>query len=194
MSNERSDLISRLVGNAETRRSFLRAKLNVNIPSQIRALRRRREMTQQELADKTGMKQSRVSAIESPGAVNFNLETLVRLAAAFRVALAVQFVPFSEMVDLENEFSQDRFDVTTIDDDAAFIEPARFSRASDDLARSDSGDVLREMIEPPNDRLRVVSIADGWEREARVGRAAVWPPSVAGGERNLNDLVRSGTR
>jgi transcriptional regulator with XRE-family HTH domain len=81
-------------------------------------------MTQKELADSAEMKQSRISAMERPGEVQFNLETLVRLAAAFKVGLKVQFVPFSNMLDWENDFSQDQFNATPIDGDTRFLNPA----------------------------------------------------------------------
>jgi len=67
------------------------------------------------------MKQSRVSAMEQPGAVNFNIETLVRSAATYGVGLVVRFVPFSEMLRWENSFDQDAFDVVPIGEDTEFI-------------------------------------------------------------------------
>jgi len=73
------------------------------------------------LAEQAGMKQARISAIESPGQVNFSLETLVRLAAAYQVGLQVKFVPHSVMLDWENHFNQDIFEVTHLTEDQAFI-------------------------------------------------------------------------
>lgn len=78
---------------------------------------------QSDLAQAAGMKQSRISVMEMPGAVNFNLETLVRLASVLRVGLLVKFVSFSEMLNWENDFSQDDFAVTRLDDDADFLIP-----------------------------------------------------------------------
>jgi transcriptional regulator with XRE-family HTH domain len=118
--NGKSDLINKLKRNRKTRESYLRAKLNINIPSQIRALRLRREMTQEGLAREAEMMQPRISAMERPGATKFNLDTLIRIAAAFKVGLIVKFVPFSEMLRWENGFSQDTFDVVTVDRDTAF--------------------------------------------------------------------------
>jgi hypothetical protein len=60
---------------------------------------------------------------ETPGAANITLETLARLAAAFKVGLVVKFVPFSEMLNWENAFSQDAFDVVKIDADREFLHP-----------------------------------------------------------------------
>jgi hypothetical protein len=69
------------------------------------------------------MKQSRISAMERPGETQFNVETLIRLAAAMKVALRVEFVSFSEMLEWENNFSQDAFNVRAIDNDIAFVDP-----------------------------------------------------------------------
>ena len=124
---DRSKIISRLVEDGKFRASYLRAKADVNIPSQIRALRRRRNLTQKALAKEADMLQSRISAMERPGETNFNLETLIRLAAALRTGLIVKFAPFSEVLQWENEFSQDSFDSSPIEQDQEFIgepEPA----------------------------------------------------------------------
>jgi transcriptional regulator with XRE-family HTH domain len=106
---------------AASRASYIRAKLNVLIPAQLRSLRLKRDLKQSDLAEEAGMKQSRISAMERPGAVNFNIETLVRTAAALKVGLEVKFVPFSEMLSWENTFNQDLFDVIPIDRDTRFL-------------------------------------------------------------------------
>src|SRR5207245_63900 len=59
-----------------------------------------------------------------PGANNLNLETLIRLASAFKVGLIVRFAPFSEMLHWENSFMPDAFDVTKLEKDKEFLEPA----------------------------------------------------------------------
>lgn len=127
---DRSHLIANLLSGRPSRESYIRAKLNVLIPSQIRGLRLKRPLTQTELADSADMKQSRISAMERPGQVQFNLETLIRLAAALRVALKVEFVSFSDMLAWENSFSQDRFRVLRIDEDASFLTPAQATSAA----------------------------------------------------------------
>jgi transcriptional regulator with XRE-family HTH domain len=124
--SERSKRISRLLESAASRASYIRAKLNVLIPSQIRALRlKQKNMTQKQLAALANMAQPRISAMERPGETKFNIETLVRLAAAFKVGLKIEFVPFSEMLEWENCFSQDEFEVTRIDGDSAFLNPVQ---------------------------------------------------------------------
>jgi transcriptional regulator with XRE-family HTH domain len=122
--SSRMKTISKLLESRENRESYIRAKLNHLIPSQIRALRLREEWTQKQLADESGMKQARISAVETPGVVNFSLETLIRLAAAYRVALQVRFVPYSAMIDWEDKYSQDTFAVTPIEDDGELVSPS----------------------------------------------------------------------
>ncbi len=122
---DRSALISKLSESGASRAAYIRAKVGVLISSQLRALRLRRFGTQERFAHEANMKQSRVSAMECPGAVNFNLETLVRAAATFRVGLKVEFVPFSQMLRWENSFSQDNFDVVKIEEDVAYLNPGQ---------------------------------------------------------------------
>lgn|SRR5208283_273937 len=121
--SERSKLINKLKLSRDSRESYTRAKLQVLLPSQLRALRLKNCMSQPVLAAASGMKQSRISAMEQPGRTNFNLETLVRMAATFRVGLVVKFVPFSEMLRWENEFNQDEFNPPTIEADIEFQVP-----------------------------------------------------------------------
>ena len=124
--SERSKTISRLIESRRSRAAYIKGKLNILIPSQIRALRLASEgmSKQSELAAAAEMKQSRISAMETPGAVNFNLETLVRLASVFKVGLVVKFVAFSEMLKWENDFSQDSFSVTQLNSDLDFLNPS----------------------------------------------------------------------
>jgi len=150
------DLINKLKNNRKTRESYLRAKININLPSQMRALRLRRQMKQEDLARETEMMQPRISAMERPGATKFNLETLIRLAAAFKVGLIVKFVSFSEMLKWENDFSQDIFNVPSIDEDVEFQKEEReqsslgapISPIIDESTRSMLGENPKSQQEP----------------------------------------------
>jgi transcriptional regulator with XRE-family HTH domain len=122
--SDRSTLISRLISDRDFRADYIRAKLDVLIPSQLRGLRRRDDLTQPQLAEMAGMKQARISAMETQGRVNFNRETLVRMAATYGVGLIVQFVTFSEMLEWENNYSQDTFNVTRLENDTDFLRPS----------------------------------------------------------------------
>jgi transcriptional regulator with XRE-family HTH domain len=133
--SERSEAISKLGSDVDARASYIRAKLGILVPSKIRALRLKSNMPRQrDLAVRAKMHQSRISMFETPGAANVTLETLARLAAAFKVALVVDFVPFSQMLRWENGYSQDSFDVTRIDNDYEFINPKKTESYSNTLA------------------------------------------------------------
>lgn len=95
----------------KVRSSAVHAKLSVLVPSQIRALRLRQGISQKQLAEKAGMLPPRVSMMEVPGAANFTLGTLARIAAAFNAGVVVQFVSYGAMVEWENGYSQDTFDL-----------------------------------------------------------------------------------
>lgn len=81
----------------EYRESFVASHVSNTIAAQIFMMREDREWTQKALAEKAGMKQSRISAIEDPDFENIEIATLRRLASAFDVGLSVRFVPFSEI-------------------------------------------------------------------------------------------------
>jgi transcriptional regulator with XRE-family HTH domain len=133
--SERLNLIHKLCESIDSRTSYIKAKLGVLVPSQIKALRINSEMPRQsDLARVAGLHQSRISMFETPGAANLTLETLARLAAAFKVGLIVKFVPFSEMLRSENEYSQDSFCVTPIDKDYEFLDPATVTERENDHA------------------------------------------------------------
>lgn len=99
------------------RDAFVASQIDVAIPYQIRALRERRNMPQEELAALSGMKQPRISAIERPGHGDVNVKTLRRIASAFDIALIVRFAPFSELVSLTESFSPDTFNVPSFSQD-----------------------------------------------------------------------------
>lgn len=127
---DRSTILSRLRSSFDTRRAYISAKISTLVPSQIRALRMKSDMPRQaDLARAAEMLQSRISMLETPGAANVTLDTLSRIAAAFKVGLIVKFVPFSEMLAWENSFSQDQFNVVKIDNDAMFSNPPQLAQA-----------------------------------------------------------------
>lgn len=81
------------------RDAFMVSDTANSIAAQIATLRAGRKWTQKELAEKVGMKQSRISYLEDPNFRNVEVATLQRLASAFDVALLVRMVPFSELVE-----------------------------------------------------------------------------------------------
>ena len=72
----------------------------VLISKQLKALREREEepLTQTELAEKAGMKQSRISELEGMNYSSWSISTLERLAKALGVSFSYSFVPWSELL------------------------------------------------------------------------------------------------
>ena len=101
----------------EYRDGYTQAQLSVEVPFQIRALRKARGWTQAQLAERSGIPQARISHVEQPGRDPLSLRTLYRLSAAFDVGLLVQFVPFSELVRREAAFDPKTFRVSSFKDD-----------------------------------------------------------------------------
>jgi hypothetical protein len=135
---ERLERISRLLSSQASRAAYIRGKLAVLVPSQIRQLRLKSVNPpmpkQADLAHDTEVHQSRISMFETPGAANVTIDTLSRIAAGLRCGVVIEFVPFSTMLQWENEFSPDSFDVVRLEKDDAFLrseaEQARRGQAS----------------------------------------------------------------
>ena len=114
------DSISHLwqeLSDKEYRDGYTEAQLSIEVPFQIRALRKARGWTQAQLAERCDIPQARISHIEQPGRDPLSLRTLYRLASAFDVGLLVQFVPFSELVRREAVFDPKTFRVSSFEDD-----------------------------------------------------------------------------
>jgi transcriptional regulator with XRE-family HTH domain len=104
--------------NKEYRDSYVAAHVSNTVASQISTLRERCGWTQKELAQKAGMSQSRISALEDPNYENIEVGTLKRLASAFDVALTVRFTPFSELATWTSELSEAKLLVTDFANDS----------------------------------------------------------------------------
>lgn len=121
--SEKSKLVRELQDKA-SRDAFVSSQMSIPLAFQILALREQRGLTQKQLAEKAGMLQPRIAAMERPSGSEPNLRTLKRLASAFDVALVVRFVPFSELVEWVGSFSPDTFVVPSFDEDLGMAEVA----------------------------------------------------------------------
>ena len=98
-SSSRASLIKRLGRGRESRAQFVSSHIDKTISFQLRAIRERQELSQEKLAEMSGMNQNAISRLESDWYAKATLSTLKRLAAALDVALIVRFVPFGQLVD-----------------------------------------------------------------------------------------------
>jgi transcriptional regulator with XRE-family HTH domain len=90
------------IRNKRSREALVDAHLRNGIAFQIRAMRRERNWTQDDLAGQSEMKPTQITRVENPGYGSHTLTTLKRIAAAFDVALVVRFVPFSELLEWDS--------------------------------------------------------------------------------------------
>ncbi len=102
------------------RHSYAEECLNTMIASQIKVLRDQREMTQGELAEKTGMRQPRLSVLEDASYSSWSINTLKRLARAFDVALSVRFESFSDVILDFESLSREFLERPAFKDDPLF--------------------------------------------------------------------------
>lgn len=83
---------------SEFRNQFFRTEREIDIPAQIKALRKMRRLRQAELAEKAGTQQSAISRLERAQEAKWELETLVRLAEALDARLSVVIEPYEEVI------------------------------------------------------------------------------------------------
>jgi transcriptional regulator with XRE-family HTH domain len=101
---ERSSPEQRLIEqlrDPEYRRGFVEGHAKDTVAFQLRAMRKANDWDQRDVAEKLGNRklQPMISRYENPDYGKYSISTLLELAAAFDVALAVRFVPFSELVE-----------------------------------------------------------------------------------------------
>lgn len=91
------------------REEFALAMLKRMVPFQIRAIRKKREMSQAELAQSSNLTQGVISRAEDPDYGNLTLNTIGRIAAGLDLAFVGQFVPFSDLVKFTEDLSERKF-------------------------------------------------------------------------------------
>jgi transcriptional regulator with XRE-family HTH domain len=104
----------------EARRDYADEFLSSYIALQIKTLRQQRGWSQEELARRSGMKQSRISAMEQADYSGWNLRTLQRLAAAFDLAFVAGFESFGRMLDSMTSISRTTLERPSFEEDPAF--------------------------------------------------------------------------
>jgi transcriptional regulator with XRE-family HTH domain len=111
----------------EYRDAYAEECLNAMIASQIRALREQRQMTQQQLADATGMGQPRIPVLEDSSYENWSVNTLRRFARAFDVALSVKFETFSDFIQDFEVMSRESLQRPTFAEDLQLQRKRRYT-------------------------------------------------------------------
>lgn len=120
--NELRDQLREDFQNEDARYAYAEGFLNASIAAQIKTLRG--EMSQQDLADKVGTKQSGISRLENVGYSAWKVETLRKLARAFGLRLRISFEEFGTLIPEIENFRKGTLQRRRFQDDPVFEEQA----------------------------------------------------------------------
>jgi transcriptional regulator with XRE-family HTH domain len=107
-------------GSEEARYAYADSVTNAFVTGQIKELREARNLTQDELADLVGTKQSGISRWLNSGFSSCKVETLRKFARAFGVRLRISFEEFGTLPSDVKGFTNDRLAPRKFEDDPAF--------------------------------------------------------------------------
>jgi len=132
----------------EFRNQFFRTEREIDIPAQIKNLRKFRELNQAELAERVGTKQSAISRLERSQDANPELETLVKIAEALDARLSVVIEPYEVVIA---RYRQERASTAA---SAASAETEFGQRRPAGIARYDDerDEAIRPLRQPPLDQ------------------------------------------
>ena len=100
--------------------SYADGFLNSYIATQIKVLREKHGLTQQRLAQETGMRQARISVLENVNYSAWSINTLRRLARAFQLRLKVSFEEFGTLLPELESFSRESLERRPLEEDPVF--------------------------------------------------------------------------
>ena len=89
----------------DAREAFVASRVATAIGVRIFNMRKKKGWTQAELAEQAQMKQARISVLEQADYENFSFSTMRRIAAAFDVAVVVDFVSYPDFLKWSDSFS-----------------------------------------------------------------------------------------
>jgi transcriptional regulator with XRE-family HTH domain len=93
---------------------------NSRMATQIKVIREDQTLTQAQLAEKAGMKQSRISALENVDYSAWSISTLRRLARALGVRLSFKFESWGDLLAEVDAFSREALQRPDFEHDSAF--------------------------------------------------------------------------
>jgi transcriptional regulator with XRE-family HTH domain len=106
------------------RDAYVEEHVKTSLPFQIRTMREQpeRNWSQAELGSRAGMRQNAISRLEKADYGNLNVNTLLRLASAFDVALLIKFVPFRKLMEEFSDLSTQALEVPSFDFELPVLE------------------------------------------------------------------------
>lgn len=92
--------------NREYREAYMESAIEQGIAWQIQINRKFRNMTQENLAHTTGIKQSVISRLEDTEYEEHSIEILKKIANAFDCALSVKFISYGDLAYQSERLSE----------------------------------------------------------------------------------------
>lgn len=105
----------------EYREAYMEASVEQNIAWQIKFNRQFRNFDQSQLAELIGTKQSAISRLEDPSYGRLNLKSIIKIAHAFKCAVSVKLISYSELAEQTQSFSKESVIVKSFDEELQLI-------------------------------------------------------------------------
>ena len=110
---------SKLSSSKEYREKFVAAFLKRSIPFQVRTIRKKRNLTQPDLAKLSKITQGVISRVEDPDNGNLTLNTVLNIAAGYDLAFIGKFVTFSQFLREVEELSEESMNLPCFEEECA---------------------------------------------------------------------------
>jgi transcriptional regulator with XRE-family HTH domain len=120
--SDTSDALRSELRDPEYSEGYAESFLNSYIATQIKVIREQRKMKQSDLAREVGTTQTAISRIENVNYSSWNINTLKKLARAFRVRLLVSFETYGTLPDEVDKFSQQSLQRAERENDPGLLE------------------------------------------------------------------------
>lgn len=98
---------------------------------QVSAMRKKRGLTQSQLAKLAGTHQSNISEIENPSGTGPTISTMLKVSSAFDVALSVKMMSYSEYLKGVTEHKD--YNIISFDEDDIVYDPDYVIKNWDDM-------------------------------------------------------------
>jgi transcriptional regulator with XRE-family HTH domain len=121
-----SKLLQKL-GRKPYRDAYVGEHVRRGVAYQIRALRDQRGWNQGEFSAALGKPQSVVSRLEDPGYGKLTIQTLLKIASVFDLAIQVRFVSYSSFLRQTQDVSTSSMHVPSFDDDPGIRQSPAFA-------------------------------------------------------------------
>ena len=113
-------LIQRFKASFEYRHTYMESFADSFIATQIKVLREHLHLSQTALAERAGMRQSQISALEDVNNSTWKISTLKKIARAFDLVLVVRFEEFGSVLPDVDRFERSNLDRSPFADDPIF--------------------------------------------------------------------------